>query len=187
MAKTVLTKLCERALWKENSRQGTFGCFEVTIGWYGTEVVDFLTYKTTGDFRCYEIKVSKKDFNSPAKLSFVGDYNYYVMPEELYVQLKRDAKKEVESRSMFTEKEKEGLFDTRLKNQGIGLLLGSPNGTLKQKIGPKRKSVNMGTKSMLLESMVRSLSREVKKFYRNTPYWGDAIPSSEQIELIPKL
>lgn len=69
---------------------GVFGCFEVTIGWFGKERVDYMTYDTKGIFRCFEIKVSKSDFNSKAKLSFVGHYNYYVLTPELYEQIKND-------------------------------------------------------------------------------------------------
>lgn len=41
-------------------------------------------------WRCYEIKSSKQDFYSPHKWTFVGDYNYFVMPETLYDEVKQD-------------------------------------------------------------------------------------------------
>jgi len=65
-------------------KQSTFGCFEVTIGWYGKERCDFITYDTKGIWKCYEIKVSKEDFHSNAKKTFCGNYNYFVMTKELY-------------------------------------------------------------------------------------------------------
>jgi len=37
---------------------------------------------------CYEIKVSKADFMSKNGHNFVGNYNYYIMPSELYRQVK---------------------------------------------------------------------------------------------------
>jgi hypothetical protein len=37
-----------------------------------------------GDFYCYEVKSSVEDFHSPNGHNFIGDYNYYVMPEEVY-------------------------------------------------------------------------------------------------------
>ena len=37
---------------------------------------------------CYEIKISKYDFQSPHGHNFVGNCNYYVMPAELYKQVK---------------------------------------------------------------------------------------------------
>lgn len=44
-------------------------------------------------WRCYEIKVSKADFYSKHKLTFVGDYNYFVIPLELYEIVKDDIPK----------------------------------------------------------------------------------------------
>ena len=64
----------EQELLKYTCKQGTFGCFEVTIGWFGSERVDFMTYNTRGEFWCYEIKVSKADFRSKAAITFVGHF-----------------------------------------------------------------------------------------------------------------
>lgn len=43
-----------------------------------------------GVFYCYEIKSSGEDFHSPNGHNFLGDYNYYVMPEEVYKQVKEE-------------------------------------------------------------------------------------------------
>lgn len=88
MAKTEITKQLENAIFRETRKQGTFGCFEVTIGWYGNERVDYMTYNTKGEWRFYEIKCSKSDFHSKAKKTFAGHYNYYVMTKELYEEVK---------------------------------------------------------------------------------------------------
>ena len=88
IAKTVETLNLEQEIYKATAKQGVFGCLEVTIGWFGKERVDYMTYDTKGIFRCYEIKVSKSDFNSKAKVSFVGHYNYYVLTRDLYEQIK---------------------------------------------------------------------------------------------------
>ena len=172
MAKTEKTKFIESCLWKENSKKRLFGCFEVTIGWYGDERVDYMTYKTNGEFRCYEIKVSKADFKSKAKVSFLGDFNYYVMPVELYQELRKDARKEVADNDYYTEKEKDEMFDTRLKNQGIGLITVNERGYMQSKITPKRKYPDLSVRMTLLQSMLRSSNREVEKFYKVKPYWG---------------
>lgn len=37
-----------------------------------------------GDFYCYEVKSSAEDFHSPNGHNYLGDYNYYVMPEDVY-------------------------------------------------------------------------------------------------------
>lgn len=86
--KTEKTLELERLIWRATHSQGTFGCFEVTIGWFGSERVDYMTYNTKGEFRCYEIKVTKSDFHSKAANTFLGHYNYYVMPPELYKEVK---------------------------------------------------------------------------------------------------
>lgn len=90
MAKSAGTLKLEKQLWNHTKKRGTFGCYEVTVGWYGRERVDYITYSTEGIWRCYEIKVSKSDFKSKAKVSFIGHFNYYVMPEEVFLQVKEE-------------------------------------------------------------------------------------------------
>lgn len=41
-----------------------------------------------GDFSCYEIKSSVEDFRSKNGHNFIGDFNYYVMPEDVYEAVK---------------------------------------------------------------------------------------------------
>lgn len=88
MAKTQQTIDLEKALYVNTAKQGVFGCFEVTIGWFGSERVDYITIDTKDIVRCYEIKVTKADFHSKAKNTFLGEFNYYVMSDELYEQVK---------------------------------------------------------------------------------------------------
>lgn len=88
--KSELTLQLEREIWNATRKSGVFGCFEVTIGFFGVERVDYLTYDTKGTWRCYEIKASKSDFYSSAKKTFVGHYNYYVMPASLFEEVKDD-------------------------------------------------------------------------------------------------
>lgn len=61
--------------------------------------VDFMKFKPVnntvsgiekGDFYCYEVKSSVDDFHSKNGHNFLGDYNYYVMPEEVYEQVKKE-------------------------------------------------------------------------------------------------
>lgn len=37
-----------------------------------------------GDFYCYEIKSCIEDFHSKHGHNFIGDFNYYIMPKEVY-------------------------------------------------------------------------------------------------------
>ena len=43
-----------------------------------------------GDVFCYEVKSSVTDFHSPHGHNFLGDYNYYVMPQEVYEEIKEE-------------------------------------------------------------------------------------------------
>lgn len=43
-----------------------------------------------GDFYCYEVKSSVEDFHSKNGHNFIGDYNYYVMPMEVYEKVKSE-------------------------------------------------------------------------------------------------
>lgn len=124
----------EKKLWKATQKQGLFGCFEVTIGFWGNERVDYLTYDTKEIWRCYEIKVSKGDFHSNATKTFIGHYNYYVMPETLFEEVKDDIPKHI------------GVHDGSccIKN------------AKKQKLAVDE--------NILKDSMIRSLSRENQKF-----------------------
>ena len=93
--KTQQTIEMENKIYAATRKIGIFGCFEVTIGIGGKERVDYITYDTKGIFRCYEIKVSKSDFHSNAIKSFVGHYNYYVMPYKLYEEVKDEIPKRI--------------------------------------------------------------------------------------------
>ncbi|MFD1670481.1 MmcB family DNA repair protein [Agrilactobacillus yilanensis] len=46
-------------------------------------IVDTLSLSPENEFTCYELKVTKADFHSNAKLSFIGNYNYFVLPRHL--------------------------------------------------------------------------------------------------------
>ena len=156
--KTDRTKQIEQALWIANRKMGTFGCFEVSIGFNGdyrggVERVDFMTYNTKGEVRCYEVKVSKADFNSKAKKTFVGDFNYYVLPHELWLELCEDKEFRWSIHDI-------GIY-TVYKNS-FGLTCVKP---------AKRKQVSLGMKITVLESMVRSLNRETAKLYELSPQW----------------
>lgn len=154
MAKTDLTKQIEKFLMGHNYKMNCFNCLEVGIVFkvkrpherfpehivtrYETEICDFMSYEQDKDiFRCYEIKVSKQDFYSKCKKTFVGNYNYYAMPKELYEEVKQDIPDYV------------GVVDK------LGFCLKKP------------KKVELKVdKEKLLVSMIKSLNREnYKHFY----------------------
>ena len=94
------TKDIENIAYNYFSKTGWYGVFEVAIpraivNKYHRERVDFLTYETTGVFRAYEIKRDKADFYSGCAWSWIGNYNYFIMPYELYVQVEKDIPKDI--------------------------------------------------------------------------------------------
>ena len=86
----------EQAIYFALAKMGTYVCFEVqmprasfNIG-LPDERVDLLTFDTKGDWRFYELKISKRDFYSKHKHTFYGDFNYFVMPHDVYLEVKHD-------------------------------------------------------------------------------------------------
>ncbi len=138
--KTNLTKKLQDCLFKYTDKQGQFGCFEVTIGWFGKERVDYLLYDTQDVWRCFEIKVSESDFHSKCNNTFVGNYNYYVMTFELYNKVKNEIPEEV------------------------GVLVQSFN-TLESIKKAKKQDLKADSK-ILFQSMIRSMQRDNARYYR---------------------
>ena len=74
---------------------------EVTFD-YATEHpirVDYMRFKPVnntvsgiekGAFYCYEVKSSVDDFHSKNGHNFIGEFNYYVMPEEVYEKVRNE-------------------------------------------------------------------------------------------------
>lgn len=140
---TELTKELKLGIWNFTNKQGVFGCFEVTIGWFGNERVDYMTYDTKGIWRCYEVKITKSDFRSKNHNTFIGNFNYYIMPAELYEQVKAEVP------------------------EGIGIYV--PENCSYQSY-PELKNVQHAARrglaideQTLKNSMIRSLCREVNK------------------------
>lgn len=142
MSKSELTISYENALIRQSKIKRIFGCTEVTIGWYGRERVDYLTLDFKGKFRCYEIKVSKPDFYSKSKVTFVGHYNYYVMPRSLYEEVKADIPENVGVK----------VIDHPESRWGIEVVKKA-----------KKQVVSEDMEKVLYNSMIRCLCRENDK------------------------
>lgn len=88
--KTKLTKNLESTLYQYCLEQGSYVVEEVSMP-DKKGIVDTLSYQQlTGgkiEWRCYELKVTKADFHSKAKLSFIGNYNYFVLPQKLFEEV----------------------------------------------------------------------------------------------------
>lgn len=91
--KTSLTTQMEETLYYFLRENGFIAIEEVTTP-DEQGIVDTLgcrlDNKQQFEWRCYELKISKADFRSSAKLSFIGHYNYFVLPEQLYISVKEE-------------------------------------------------------------------------------------------------
>lgn len=91
--KTPLTLEMEEALYYYCRENGNIVVEEVNMP-EDNGIVDTLSCRLTADnqfeWRCYELKVSKADFRSKAKLSFIGHYNYFVLPAALYEKVQEE-------------------------------------------------------------------------------------------------
>lgn len=89
-----LSKLLERHIDANNDPR-IYWAKEVTFD-YGTDHsvrVDYMRFNPVnnsvsgiehGDFYCYEIKSSVEDYRSKHGHNLIGDYNYYVMPRDVF-------------------------------------------------------------------------------------------------------
>lgn len=114
--------------------------------------VDYMRFKPVnnsvsgiekGDIYCYEIKSSVEDFHSKNGHNFIGDYNYYVMPEDVYEKIKTEIPYGV------------GVFVSSMKEYR-GLL------ELEQVRNARRRDRTRPLSEMLL-MMFRSAARDRKK------------------------
>ncbi len=149
---TELTKAIKTAIWKFTDKQGTFGCEEVTIGWYGAERVDYMTYDVHDTFRCYEIKITKADFHSKNHNSFVGHLNYYVFPAPLYQEVRSEIPDGIGV--LLYSQSKNPYFEKNSNNIWI-------------EKRPKRREPTVDIQ-ILKNSMIRSLDREIDYYRKST-------------------
>lgn len=128
-------------LWKK----GWYGVFEVAVpraivNKYHRERVDFLTYETSGVYRAYEIKNSKKDFYSGCAWSWIGHYNYFIMPYSLYNEVKQDIPNDI------------GVWVIREHCKDMECIK-----------RPKRRELLCSPEDMMF-SLMQAMSREYKKY-----------------------
>ena len=94
----ILSDLCRKLINPTNDTR-IYWAREVTFDYGKNEQcrVDFMRFQplnnTTsgiekGDFYCYEIKSCVADFKSKNGHNFIGDFNYYVMPEDVFREVK---------------------------------------------------------------------------------------------------
>lgn len=99
-----VTKLLSLSIQKHinpNNDPRIYWAAEVTFDYATSNAVrvDYMKFKPVnntvsgiekGDFYCFEVKSSVEDFHSKNGHNFLGDFNYYVMPEEVYKKVKNE-------------------------------------------------------------------------------------------------
>lgn len=128
-------------LWKK----GWYGVFEVAIpraivNKYHRERVDLLSYETSGIYRAYEIKNSKSDFYSKCSWSWIGNYNYFIMPYELYIEVKKDIPEDI------------GVWVVREHSKSMECIK-----------RPKHRELLCSSADMMF-ALMQAMSREYKKY-----------------------
>lgn len=99
-----VTKLLSLSIQKHinpNNDPRIYWAAEVTFDYATSNAVrvDYMKFKPVnntvsgiekGDFYCFEVKSSVEDFHSNNGHNFLGDFNYYVMPEEVYEKVRNE-------------------------------------------------------------------------------------------------
>lgn len=142
------TKDIEKIAYKHLWKKGRYLVFEVAaprelVNKYHRERVDLLMYETTGIWRCYEIKNTVADFHSSAKLSFWGDYGYYILNAEIYDKVKDEIPDGI------------GVWLVYKPNESKGWM---------ECVKKPKKMKRLCSHEALIFSLMQALSREYKKY-----------------------
>ena len=145
MVTNLTTKEIEYIAYNHLWKKGWYGVFEVAIpraiiNKYHRERVDLLSYETSGIYRAYEIKRNKSDFYSDCAWSWIGNYNYFIMPYDLYKEVKQDIPKDI------------GVWVIREYSKSMECIK-----------KPKYRKLLCTPEDMMF-SMLQGLSREYKKY-----------------------
>ena len=93
-----LSEMTEKLINPHNDSR-IYWAKEVTFDYSSDHAVrvDYMKFKPVnntvggiekGDFYCYEVKSSVEDFHSKNGHNFIGDFNYYIMPEKVYATVR---------------------------------------------------------------------------------------------------
>ena len=156
MGKSELTNRIEKDFLKSivYTLGKNYACQEVSVTHQkacDTRLVDILRYnRVDNEFICYEIKISKSDFESRNGHNFVGDKNYYIVPEEMIEFVKEKLK----------------------FNRQVGLIEYKQNGkngvfNIRKRCVSKPSQIDYGTSSILMFNLMKALQRECNKYRRD--------------------
>lgn len=142
------TKDIENIAYKHLWAKGKYLVFEVAaprelINKYHRERVDLLMYETSGVWKCFEIKNNLQDFYSNAKISFWGDYGYYILNGEIYEKVKDEIPDGIGVYLVYKPEESKGWMECVRK--------------------PKKMKRKCSHESLMF-AMMQAMSREYKKY-----------------------
>ena len=128
-------------LWKK----GRYLIFEVAVpksiqNRYHRDRLDLCAYDSDGKFRGYEIKRNLNDFNSGCAWTWICNYNYFIMPQDLYYKVK------------------DKIPD------GIGVWIVKDYTTDMECVKKPKYKELLCSKEDMLHMMLQGLSREYKKY-----------------------
>ena len=122
-----------------------------TPSWHtDTEIVDVLLWQPNKNiWKCFEIKTSYNDFKSSASKTFIGNYNYYLVPDTLLNKIQGEVPKEIGIYVYNTEERNWRRWEHRISCY---------KKSKKQELGCTQDEIYYG--------MIKSLYREVTKTYK---------------------
>lgn len=106
---TQITKKIKKALYKSNYKSGRLKKFMVAecsirilenYKWRDEGIVDFIGVDNNELIYCYEIKQSVGDLKTKNKLTFVGNYNYLVIPKGFYNKYQKEIDEKLSGNSI---------------------------------------------------------------------------------------
>lgn len=152
---TQITKQIKKALYKSNYEYGRLKKFMVAecsirifenYKWRDEGVVDFIGVDNNELIYCYEIKQSLSDLKTKNKLTFVGNYNYLVIPNGFYNKYQKE----------IDEKLSENLVDVGIIEVDIEI------GKLFYIRKAKRREIDVNVKEQIFFRIITSMAYKMK-------------------------
>ena len=143
------TKDIEHIAYEYFWKKGTYLCYEIAAPKIKKrqtkhrERVDLLLYEAPDVWKCGEIKNSVSDFHSSAKLSWWGDYNFYILNSNIYEKVKDEIPDNIGVYLVYEDKEF-GMYMKCVKRA--------------------KKMERKFTHEQLMFALTQGLSREYKKY-----------------------
>ena len=152
---TKITKQIKKALYESNYERGRLKKFMVAecsirifenYIWRDEGIVDFIGVDNNKLIHCYEIKQSVSDLKTKNKLTFVGNYNYLVIPKSFYNKYQKE----------IDEKLSENLVDVGIIEVDI------ETGKILYIRKAKRREISVNVKEQIFFRIITSMAYKLK-------------------------